>query len=577
MNYKTKNDLPHISKNFLHDILKARGIEDPEDYISLESDKKYETDWTCLSQVDEAIPVFQDAISGKYSVGLIADCDVDGYCSAAMTYLYMKDHNKDLEIKVFTHTGKAHGIDDIIMNSLTQSPVDILIIPDASSSELEAHEKLANAGTRILVLDHHLSDVKEDNYAIRVNNQLSGDNVNKTLCGAGVVFFFITGYDQFAGTDFASKYIDLCAVALVADMMDLRNIETHFLVQMGLHSIHNAGLRHMVISNAFSLGNRTELTPIDVAFYIAPLMNAVIRVGTMEQKECLFNALIDGDAIVPSTKRGAKTGDIEIAGEQAARVAKNCKALQTRLVDRAMEILEAKIFKNDLLENKILLVPVSESDDIPSTITGLVAMKLTAKYHHPTMVLRECDDGVLKGSIRAEADTAMGGFKEYLDSTGLTEFAEGHSNAAGSGIKEIKVHDFLEQTNRELHNVDFNEKFLSVDYIFTKEEDISTFIFSIEEGREFWGQNVEEPTFVVENIPMSKANIQLMKNNCLKFTYNDVTYVIFKNEQAVEDFTQYDKMDITIYGKGSVNEWLGRRNAQVIINQYDIKNAKYVF
>lgn len=575
MNYKTKNDLPHVSENFLYDIMRARGVEDPEAYISLK-DIPY-TKWQHLSQIDEAMPILEDVMTGEYSVGLIADCDVDGFCSAAITYLYIKDHNPNVDIKTYFHTGKAHGIDDDIFKALKRNPVDILIIPDASSSEPEVHREIFEDGTRILIMDHHLTDVKDDPWAVRVNNQLSDNNVNKTLCGAGVVLYTMIGYDELHNTNYASKYIDLCATALVGDMMDLRHLETHFLVQEGLSHITNPGLMAIVEDNAFSLGGRTELMPVDVAFYIAPLINAVIRVGTMAQKECVFYALIDGTAEVPSTKRGAKAGDIEIAGEQAARVAKNCKALQARMVDKAMETLEAKIQSMDLLKNKILLIPVNDDDNIPSTITGLVAMKLTAKYHHPTMVLRECDDGVLKGSIRAEADTAMGGFKEYLDSTGITEFAEGHSYAAGSGLQETRVNEFLSHTNEELKDVDFNEKFLSVDYIFTRDEAIENFIFDIDQGKEYWGQNLEEPTFIVEQIPINKSDVKLMKNNCLKFTYNNVSYVLFKSEQGVEDFQRYDKMTVTIYGKGSINEWLGRKNAQVIINQYDIKNARYIF
>ena len=87
-----------------------------------------------------------------------------------------------------------------------------------------------------------------------------------------------------------------------------------------------------------------------------------------------------------------------------------------------MEVLEAKIFKYDLLENKILLIPVNDEDEVHSSLTGLVAMKIAAKYHHPTLILRECDDGVLKGSIRDEGNTSMGGFKEYLEDTDMFEY-----------------------------------------------------------------------------------------------------------------------------------------------------------
>ena len=97
--------------------------------------------------------------------------------------------------------------------------------------------------------------------------------------------------------------------------MDLRNPETHYLVKNGLKNLHNSGLLAFVNAMSYSLGGRTELVPIDVAFYIAPYINAVIRVGSDDVKRCVFEALIDGDRIVQSTKRGAKIGEIEILGE----------------------------------------------------------------------------------------------------------------------------------------------------------------------------------------------------------------------------------------------------------------------
>ena len=45
---------------------------------------------------------------------------------------------------------------------------------------------------------------------------------------------------------------------------------------------------------------------IAIAFYIVPLVNAMIRVGTMAEKERLFLAFVEGDTMVPCGKRGAK-------------------------------------------------------------------------------------------------------------------------------------------------------------------------------------------------------------------------------------------------------------------------------
>jgi hypothetical protein len=69
-------------------------------------------------------------------------------------------------------------------------------------------------------------------------------------------------------------------------------------------------------------------------FYIAPPLNAVTRVGSLEEREMLFTSFINGKKIVPSTKRGAATDATETVTEQAVRIAMNARARQKKVVDQ---------------------------------------------------------------------------------------------------------------------------------------------------------------------------------------------------------------------------------------------------
>ena len=84
-----------------------------------------------------------------------------------------------------------------------------------------------------------------------------------------------------------------------------------------------------------------EITPIGVAFYIAPLINATTRVGTQEEKLMLFESMLDfrGYELVPSTKRGCK-GQAETRVEQACRNCTNIKSRQTKIRDNSLEKIE---------------------------------------------------------------------------------------------------------------------------------------------------------------------------------------------------------------------------------------------
>ena len=371
--------------------------------------------------------------------------------------------------------------------------------------------------------------------------------------------------------------MDLVAVGLVADMMDLRDFETRTLVHYGLSHIKNPGLLALVTKNAFSLNHRTSLTPIDVSFSIAPFINAITRVGTMEEKEVMFLAFTDGMKALPSSKRGASSKDIEYAGEKMARLATNAKSRQQRLIDSAMSILKGRIDSYGLDDNKILVVFVKEEDNFDSNITGLIAMKLTALYGKPTILVKLSDGDVYKGSARGLNDSDLPDLKQFFTDSGFFEYAEGHANAHGVGIKEEQVERFIEYANQTLAEVEFNEKTYLVDYIFDASEiEVAKLILDIG-STNVWGMGVETPLIAVEKIKLHRKDVTLMKNDSLKFDLNGVTYTMFKNPQACQDLTKFDVMEVDVCGKANINEWAGRIIPQLFISDYNIRDLHAVF
>ena len=127
-------------------------------------------------------------------------------------------------------------------------------------------------------------------------------------------------------TDYAQNYLDLVAIALISDVMDLRDFETRRLVDLGLQQITNPFLKALVDKNSYSIGE--QLTPHGGACYVGPYINAVNRSGTQDEKLMLFEAMLDfkGNELIPSTKRGCK-GQVETRIEQACR---NCANIKNR-------------------------------------------------------------------------------------------------------------------------------------------------------------------------------------------------------------------------------------------------------
>lgn len=136
----------------------------------------------------------------------------------------------------------------------------------------------------------------------------------KSLCGAGVVYKFCQYIDSLLGVNYSNSILDLVALGLIGDVMDIRDFETKRLIDKGLARPHNPFFTTMIEKQAFSL--KGELTPISIAFYIVPFVNATVRMGTNNEKMLIFESLLNfkGSEIIPSTKRGAK-GEFETRAE----------------------------------------------------------------------------------------------------------------------------------------------------------------------------------------------------------------------------------------------------------------------
>ena len=96
----------------------------------------------------------------------------------------------------------------------------------------------------MLVIDHHEADIISENACI-INNQLC-DYPTKSLSGVGMVYKFCSYIDSLLDVDYADQFLDLVALGMVADMMDLRDYETKHLITRGLENIRNPYFKGMI-------------------------------------------------------------------------------------------------------------------------------------------------------------------------------------------------------------------------------------------------------------------------------------------------------------------------------------------
>ena len=302
--------------------------------------------------------------------------------------------------------------------------------------------------------------------------------------------------------------------------MDLRSYETKYLINQGLNHLRNPFIRGMVEHNAYSLGD--TLTPIGIAFYVVPLVNAITRIGSQEEKMLLFKSMLDWEAynLVPSTKRGC-SGQTETIVEQAIRTCTNVKSRQTRVQDNAVNMLEAIIADEGLLEHKILIFQLDSSLGITPELRGLIANKFMAKYQRPVLMLSltPYEEGMMwAGSARGYEKSKLTDFRQFCRDSGLTIACEGHPNAFGFSINQDKMEQFIEWSDEALKDIEFSPSY-KVDFIYQSSTINPQDILDIGSMKTLWGQNINEALIAVENVHVTKEMVTLMsRDHIIKHT-----------------------------------------------------------
>lgn len=546
-------------------VLQNRGIENVNEYLHLTSDCLI--DYHNLDNISEAVQIFLRHIQRKNKIAIVVDCDADGYTSAAMLYLYIKHIAPEINIECLMHEGKQHGLSpDITVPEET----NLVILPDGGTNDVEQCRILSEKGIDVLILDHHIKDV-ENPYAVIVNNQISDNYSNKELCGAGVVYKFLQAADDESWNEYSDDYLDLVALGNISDLMDVRSYETKYLIEKGLKQIHNKCFKGFISAQDYSIKGNLNINA--VAFYITPLINAMCRCGSMEDKRLLFNAFIETDEIFKYKKRGETEEVNESIYERAARLCKNAKSRQDKIVQKALPELKEKIDNHHINGNSVMFIKVSP--DISNTFTGLIAMKLADYYNRPCLVLRKISEGLYGGSARGYDNCPIDSIKETLLATNNFEFCQGHNNAFGCRIKAENIPKTIQTLNWKLKDTDFDT--VKVDFEMDFYDMSVNFIRSIDELKDCYGTGIKPPKILLHNIELTANQGVILKDETSwKFTSDDnIVYIKFKNDEndTILNFLKNNSSDIIMVDavcQAEINIFNGIASPQIRILEYEV-------
>lgn len=445
------------------------------------------------------------ALTENQPICIYGDYDVDGTCSTALLYMFLKELGANVDFYIPRRLNEGYGlskdgIDAIKINNNAK----LLITVDCGITAIEETAYANDLGMDVIICDHHQPKDELPN-ALAVLDPLKPncDYPFNYLSGAGVAFKLAQGIAEKIGRrEMPLKYLDLVALAGAADIVPLMD-ENRILVREGLEIVNNnprPGIQALIESSGLQSGN---LNSGQVVFTIAPRINAVGRLGDAKRAvELLITNSIDE---ARSLAKVLETENYER------------RKIDVGTFDNALKLVESSID----LENDLAIV-LHQEEWHPGVI-GIVASRLVEKYYRPTIMLTTID-GIAKGSARSINNFNI--YEALQKCEHLLIHFGGHQAAAGLAVELDKVKDFKDKFN-EIVKESITESDLFPEIIIDAKIKLSEitpkFLRILDQFAPFGPENMR-PVFLTESVELSNIP-RLVGNNhlvvCFKQNGND--------------------------------------------------------
>ncbi len=560
---------------FIAQYLMSLGIEKKNLMSFIDKPKDSDADNPeTLEHIKEAAEVLVKRLDCGAKVFVQVDSDTDGYTSAAVLISYLRKRWPNIKIVHRLHNGKEHGV----VPETVPADCSVVIIPDAGSNQFDEQNYLASIGKTVIILDHHEVDKMEDTQAYIVNNQLSPNFTNKNMSGVGVVYMFIQYLDKYYFSDLESiyrNYLDLTAIGIIADAMLMTSLGNNYIAYYGLNNIKNQFIYELALKQSRGIPDPAHLTKIGVAFYIAPVINGVIRYGTPEDKEMVFKAL--------TTENDTEDYQTEYRGvvrhenlyQYASRLAMNAKGRQDSAKKKSFEWICDKIDSEGWCNDNIIIAALDEKESakVSPNITGLIAMELVTHYNKPALVLRKTEfeeQEVYGGSGRNGNFYGLPNLKDFLHEAGAF-YVEGHQSAFGCFLKPDQVQSIRDYANSHLSMSSF-ESVYQVDYWFDGSHPVDyDMLMAFAKYGHLWGSAIPQPKFAFSGRYTQKDIFVMGKDkSSLKINGGEIDFVAFKAREIIDKIAEQPEGTYLIVGRPQLNDYGGMTSVQIMIDDIEI-------
>ncbi len=379
-----------------------------------------------LPNMKAAVTRILAAVDRKERIVLFGDYDVDGITSLALLAETLRAYGASPGLFLPLRMEEGYGLSrESVERCVEQHRPQLLIALDCGTSSLAEIDTLRDRGVDVIVVDHHEPKSALPDCIAVVNPKADPDCAFDYLCTAGIVFKLCHAVLKTRPIDFDLKSrLDLVALGTVADIVPLR-AENRTLVQRG--AIEIARTSRVGLGKLMQVsGVKSPIFTDDIGYRLGPRLNAAGRLSTAEKS---LQLLLTQD----------ETEAVELA-----------EFLDRQ--NRERQDVEKKIFAS--VEEKIAnefdpdrdAAIVVWSRGWHAGVLGIVASRISHKYHRPAIVIGFDDTGVGKGSGRSiegfHLVEALNSCRERLEKYG------GHEMAAGLTVQENNVEVFAGQFRR---------------------------------------------------------------------------------------------------------------------------------
>lgn len=486
--------LPHDLNPVIRRVLAARGLSGASELSLALAGMQHPRE---LSGVEHAAERVAEAVMQDQRILIVGDFDADGATGTALSILSLQAMGaRQVEFRVPNRFEFGYGLTVPLVETLQDSPPDLLITVDSGISCIDGVARARSLGCSVIVTDHHLPGEQLPAADAIVNPNQPGDCFpSKSLAGVGVVFYLLGvvrgklreqgWFGQGRPEPNLAGFLDLVALGTVADLVPLDH-NNRILVRQGLERIRRGQARPGLMA-LLRLGKRDYryASASDLGFAVGPRLNAA---GRLEDMGTGIRCLLSDD---PDEAMRLATALDELNRQR--------RNMQDRMQGEAVQ--QARQLVSELSASEAPPVLCLHDESWHQGIVGLVASKVKDAMHRPVVAFAPESEGssLLKGSARSVKGLHIRDALALVDARnpGLMDAFGGHAMAAGLAIGREKLEDFRDAVGRAvidiLDGAELNEVIYTDGELSAGELCLATALELEAHGP--WGQRFPEPLF----------------------------------------------------------------------------------